>query len=224
MNFLPLLLAAAAQASSVPDKDDARLDQAYAAIKAGRPADALALASAVADDFEGIVHRSQDHCVFSTNSLAQGLIYSTLTSKMKCKDSVVVSGDFSQAYFVKGFALYDLDRMDDAIKAYGQAIALSPLDPHFWLERAETYKSLHRWDKAFSDFETASNDAALGDLDDESVKAEDLARGYRGMAFVKIEQGDLRAARSFLEKAKAAKPGDPRTAADLEDLQNREKR
>ena len=81
--FLPLLIAAAAQAPSALDEGHTRLDQAYAAIQAGRPTEALSLASAVADKFESTVHRSSKHCVFSTDSLGQAVIYSTLTTKIR---------------------------------------------------------------------------------------------------------------------------------------------
>lgn len=92
------------------------------------------------------------------------------------------------------------------------------------MERAEGYKSLRQWDKAFKDFESAAGNAEIGDLDDQAAKASDLARAYRGMAFAKVEQNDLKAARTYLEKALAAKPGDPRTKSDMADLEQRERR
>ena len=207
-----------------PQKSDGRLGQARDAIQQGRPADAVKLASAVVEDFERNHPRSKTHCVYSSSSLSQALMYSAISTKAGCKDSVVVDGDFAEAYFAKGFALFDLGRFDDAIRAYDEAITLAPLTPRYWMERAEGYKSLRQWDRALKDFEAAAGNAALGDMDDEAAKADDLARAYRGIGFVKVEQGDLKSARNYLEKALAAKPDDARTKADMADLEQRERR
>jgi tetratricopeptide (TPR) repeat protein len=226
MKLLPLavLFALNSQIVAAEAPTDNRLSQAMDAIKQGRPADAVKLAGAVSDDFQRAHPRSNTHCVYSATSLSQSLLYAAISTKAGCKDSEVVTGDFAEAYFAKGFALYDLGRFDEAIKAYDEAIALAPLTPRFWLERAEGYKSLRQWDKAFKDFESAAGNAQIGDLDDQVAKASDLARAYRGMAFAKVEQNDLKAARTYLEKALKAKPDDPRTKSDFADLEQRERR
>jgi tetratricopeptide (TPR) repeat protein len=219
-----LLFAINSQVVAAEPPTDNRLGRAMDAINQGRPADAVELAGAVADDFQRAHPRSNTHCVYSATSLSQALLYSAISTKAGCKDSEMVTGDFARAYFVKGFALFNLGRFDDAIQAYSQAIALSPLTPPFWMERAEGYKSLRQWDKAFKDFEAAAGNAEVGDLDDPAAKSLDLARAYRGMAFVKVEQNDLKAARTYLDKALAAKPDDARTKADIADLEQRERR
>ena len=219
-----LALASCSQFVAAEAAVDTRLGEARDAIQQGRPGEAVKLAGAVAEDFERINPRSKTHCVYSSSSLSLSLIYSALSTKAGCKDSVVVDGDFAEAYFAKGFALFDLGQFDDSIKAYGEAITLSPMVPRYWMERAEAYKKQRRWDKALKDYEAAASNAVLGDMDDEVAKADDLARAYRGTAFVKVEQNELKSARKYLEKAIAAKPGDERTKADLADLEQRERR
>src|SRR5215204_2887023 len=138
--LLMFLLGAQSQISPSATNSDPRLDQAFAALEQRRPAEAVKLASELAADLERAHPRSKARCIFSSDDLGRALIYSVTATKMGCKSSVVIGSDFAEAYFVKGFGLYELGKMDEAIRAFSSAIELSPMAPQYWLERAECHK------------------------------------------------------------------------------------
>lgn len=187
-----------------PVAADRRVDQAVDAIKAGKPADALPLLDAVIADFEKANPPDPKVMKFSARTMTQSLMYAMIPATQK-KNGVVVDGNWATAYFLKGFALIDLNRPDEALPNFDRAIALSPMDSQFLGERGEWYKSHKQWDKAYADFESAHDFAGLSDDD---AKVGNDGRALRGMGFVLIEQGKLKEAKKMFKDALKLNPND----------------
>jgi tetratricopeptide (TPR) repeat protein len=85
------------------------------------------------------------------------------------KSGIVVDGSWATAHFLKGFALVDLRRSDEALVQFDRAIALSPMNAHFLAERDEWYNSHKQWDKAFDDFQSASTYSEFADPADQTT-------------------------------------------------------
>ncbi len=195
-----------------PEPQDERLDRAVSLIHDGHPGDALPLIDAVIAQEEK-AHPAKNNLVYySARSMMEGILYGGIAATQN-KNSDILNGDWSMAYFLKGFALIDLNRSPEALSWFDKAIALAPMNAHYLAERAEWYKSRREWDKAYEAFESAS-DAAEFTEDDQ--KPTEKARALRGMAFSRIEQGRLDDAKGLLTQALKAKPGDEKVLQELD--------
>jgi len=106
---------------------DARLGQASDLVAKGQPAAALPLIDQVIAEFEGKYRSSTRTVYYSARSMEEGFIYSTLAG-MANRNGVVLNGDWATAYFLKGFALVDLNRSDEAIRWFDKAAVLAPMN------------------------------------------------------------------------------------------------
>ena len=194
------------------EKSDPRLGQAGDFIAKGKPALALQLADQVIADFEAKYRPNSRTIYYSARSLQEGFIYSTLAG-MAGRNGVVVSGDWAWAYFLKGFALIDLNRSDEAIQWFNKATILAPMNSQILAERGEWYKTKRDWKKAYKDFESARSAA---DFAEDDAKAREEGRAIRGMAFVRIEQGKLDDAEKLLGEALKLDPADQRAREELQ--------
>ena len=192
-------------------QSDARLSQAKDLIAKGQPAAALPLADQVIANYEAKYRSNGQIIYYSARSLEEGFVYSTLAG-MAGRNGVVLNGDWTQAYFLKGFALVELNRSDEAIRWFDKAAALAPMNAQVLAERAEWYKARRDWKKAYREFESARSAAGFA-ADD--AKAREEGRAIRGMAFVRIEQGRLDEAERLLGEALKLDPADQRARDEL---------
>lgn len=202
---------AATPAAPEAKKDD-RIDRASELMNQGKPAEAIAIVDGMIAEFEKAHPANSEAMVFSASNLMQTVYYSGITATLK-KNGVVVDGNWAFAYFLKGFALIDLKRSDEALPYLNKAVALSPADSLYLAERGEWYKSHKQWDKAFADFKAAAD---ASEFSDEQYKARDKSRGLRGMGFARIEQGKLDEAEKLFHQALELEPGNKNALGELE--------
>lgn len=191
---------------------DDRIARAAELVKDGKPTQAIAIVDGMITEFEKAHPARSDEMVFSASNLTQTIYYSGITAALK-KNGIVVDGDWALAYFLKGFALIDLNRSDDALPYLDKAVALSPGDAQYLAERGEWYKSHRQWDKAFTDFKAAVD---ASEFSDDSIKAKHKSRGLRGMGFVRIEQGDWKEAEKLFKQSLEVEPGNSGAFSELE--------
>lgn len=197
-----------------PTPEDNQLEAAARMLGDGKPAEALVLADQLIGSLEKSHPPRADTLYFSAQTMAETLLYATMASAVK-KNGIVTNGTWATAYFLKGFALVELNRGDEALPWLDKAVALAPGNAQFLAERAEWYKARRKWNKALTDFEDARGSAALAPDD---VKVAWESRAIRGMAFVKVEQGKFDQAEKLLNDALRLNPADQRARADLAEL------
>lgn len=201
------------QTVAQPDEpaNDALIDQAATAIKAGRSADALPFLDRVIAAEEA-AHGHDTRLVFSARSITEGLAYTALGATAK-KDAIVLGPDWAMAVFLKGFALVDVGRGDEAKPMFDRALSLSPMNSQFFAERGEWYKTRKDWNHAESDFAQAADFASFSP---DALQSTDKRRGLRGQAFVLSEQGKFDKAEALYRQCLRIDPADANAQHELE--------
>lgn len=179
------------------------IDKATAEIKAGNPAGVIPLVDPVIATLEEM---EKDQTVNCADSMVEALLLTAAldaaTDKMLAKEkrnSIVAAPDFCAALFLKGFALIDLMRMEDAEVFLRRAHETAPLSAQYLNEYAQWHASAKQWNKAHDLFQEAFD---LGEWDaDTGRKKFNQARALRGMAFSEIEMGELDKAEKNLKKS-----------------------
>lgn len=164
-------------------------------LSAKRPAEALALLDpAIAE--QDRAHADEKRRLYSAQSATQSLTYA-LQGAVQKMDTVVLGPGWSSLLYLKGYALIDLGRSDEAKPYLERAIALSPMNAHFLSELGEWYNAHKDWAHGYEYFERAYGAADLAP--DGTIIAE-KGRARRGMAFALVEQGKLKEAeKAYLE-------------------------
>jgi tetratricopeptide (TPR) repeat protein len=202
--------AAAAQPARIP-KEDKRFDRVADLISGHEPAEAVELLDRIIADQEK-ANRRETRQVFCARSTTESLLYAGMSTRSG-KNAVILGPDWSMAIFLKGFALIDLNRSDEARPLFERAIAMSPMNAQFLGELGEWYKNRRDWPQAYALFERARAAAEFSPAD---MKDHDQRRGMRGMGFVLIEQGRLDEAEALFRKCLEIDPDDAGAKQELE--------
>jgi tetratricopeptide (TPR) repeat protein len=197
--------------SQAKDALGGQLEEAMNLIRAGKPADAVAILDKVIAAEESR-YRDEKRLIFSARSMTEAILYAGMGAAQK-KSAVVLDRTWSAAYFAKGFALVDLNRADEAKTYFDKALNLAPMNAQFLAERAEWFKSRKDWDKAYADFEAA---ASAANFSPDDARSFEQRRAWRGMAFARTEQGKLDEARQLLNKCLKLDPSDDKCKRELD--------
>jgi tetratricopeptide (TPR) repeat protein len=136
--------------------------------------------------------------------------------------TVAISQDICTAYFLKGFALLDLEQREKALPNLETAVVLDPDNQQYLNELAEWYKVERQWQKSLDLFTTASVTTDLSvELmadKDESKRTfnNNRCRSFRGIAFNYAELKRWADARRALKKCLAIIPDDQISKSELE--------
>jgi tetratricopeptide (TPR) repeat protein len=104
------------------------------------------------------------------------------------QDAIALDMTWCDALFIKGFALIDLGRNDEAFTFRKRASDMAPLSAHYKNEFAEWYKTNRQWQQSYDQFAAARD---LSEFATDDYKKEFEARSLRGMGFALIELGKL---------------------------------
>ena len=189
---------------------DSRIEQAADLIKSQKPADALTIIDTVIADFNSRYANSKV-TLYAAQSGPESLAY-MLKAAAHNQAAQVINENWGTAFFLKGFALVDVGRAEESKAQFDKAISLAPMNSQYLAERGEWFKSRKEWAKAYVDFEAALEGA---DIAPESVRIRLKGRALRGMAFVRIEEGQLDQAEKLLKQALEINRDDERAKDEL---------
>lgn len=187
------------------------VDKAVTLISGGKAAEAIPILDEVIAAEEAR-HKDEGRMMFSARTLTEAIVYSGLAGT-KSKSAVVFDDTWSLGYFLKGYALADLHRGNDAKPFLDKAIELSPMNAQYLAERGEWHKSQRDWTSAYGDFEAASTAAEFSPDD---LKSFEKRRALRGMAYVRVEQGQLKEAEKLLRQCLNIDPSDEHAKQEIE--------
>jgi tetratricopeptide (TPR) repeat protein len=120
------------------------------------------------------------------------------------QDATALDMTWCDALFIKGFALIDLGRNDEAFTFLKRASDMAPLSAHYKNEFAEWYKTNKQWQLSYDQFAIARD---LSEFSPDEFKKEFEARSLRGMGFALIELGNLDEAEKMFKQSLKLQPG-----------------
>lgn len=208
---LAFLIAAPAPPAEAADPDMVQVDRAADLIHGSKPAEAIALLDPLiaAQERRRASDKRRAYCARSS---PESLFYLFGAAKEK-NGAVVLPQSSCYSLFLKGFALIDLNRPDEAKAWLERAVAMGPSNSHFLGELGEWYKTRHDLDQAWTYFKRAS-DAA--DISPPDRKTFDRTRALRGMGWVLIERGKLDEAERLYRQCLELNPDDSHAKTELE--------
>jgi len=201
------------------DKEAARwkrINEIHARSRSGHPAEALPQVEALIAEYEAQYPPGSVRW-YVARDIAESLAYSLLATRElegsgQASARVLTGVAWADAYFVKGWALLELRRTDEARAALDRALQLAPYSSEYLIERAEVAKIERKWDEAMRDYVAAADFVAFSpERDRKGVQAQAM----RGQAFVHIERGDLDAAEEILEACLKLDASDARAKEEL---------
>jgi tetratricopeptide (TPR) repeat protein len=151
--------------------------------------------------------------IYCSSTSTETLGYLLKAAAVDKHDAIALSATWSNAYYLKGYALQELGRLAEARSALQLALALSPWNSQYLSELGSVYQREKNWPKAKATFEQAEDQARISPAD---VKAEELARARRGLGYVLVEMGRLDEAEKKYQQCLAADPKDTKAAQELE--------
>jgi len=137
---------------------------------------------------------------------------SLLTAVHDNKNAIALSSTWSDAYYLKSYALQDLHRLSEARATLELALKLSPFNSQYLAELGEIYALEKNWPQAMKAFNEAEDNAKLAP---DASRADELARARRGQGFVLVELGKLDEAENKYQQCLAANPNDSKAKAEL---------
>lgn len=210
-------------ANDTTAQDSRAINEALDALQEKNYADTVTKAGEVIQRFE--TKKDADAKYVCASNPADTLI-NLFPSKDEENDkksmTVAIPSDICLAYFLKGFALIDLNKPKDALPFLEEASKLDPDNPQYLAELGEWHKIDKNWPKSLEYFTKASetSDMAIATMQDKQ-KAREISnqhrcRSYRGIAFNQIELHQLAKAKEALEKCLKLIPNDPKSKAEMQ--------
>ncbi len=197
-----------------PDKDPQALkllQEARKLIQGKQLPEAIAKCDQVIASFK-THHEGRKEKIYCARTSAESLGYLLKAASDKV-NAISISATWADAYFVKAYALQDLGRLAEAKAAIQLALELSPMSSHYLSELGHIYQSEKNWSKAEESFAAAEDNAPLSPDD---LKAAELGRARRGLAYVFVEQGRLAEAEKKYLQCLEADPKDSTAAKELD--------
>jgi tetratricopeptide (TPR) repeat protein len=164
--------------------------------------------------FDTVINRNGDPSsgnVYCTRSLAETVYYMALAASQG-REAAAIDPYWSDAYFFKGYALFELGRTADARRSLESALMLSPRNSMYLCELATTYQSDKDFERAlqlFADAEKAT------DLAPDAVKAKEKGHALRGQGFSLTELNRLDEAEAKYREALRIDSSDANATREL---------
>jgi tetratricopeptide (TPR) repeat protein len=190
----PAASGAPPQAAAAANPEDAALEQQ---LMAG--AQLLQLRQpdrAIADHFDKVIaayelrYKDQKAKPYTGRWQVERLMYLLQAANAKeepKQGAIIVPQVWSDAWYLKAYALIELKRPTEARSALEAALVLAPRNSQYLGELGTVYLGQRNWPQALKIFEQA--EAAAKEFSPPEVKNKELSRAWRGIAYVYVEQG-----------------------------------
>jgi tetratricopeptide (TPR) repeat protein len=147
--------------------------------------------------------------VFSATTLVETIFYSALGAAAADKqETLVLDGAWSSALHLKGFALIDQEKFEEAKQVLRHGIDIAPKNPWLWNELGAVYQTEMNWPEALSAYVEAAEAADLVYDKNSEDQKRTLTRALRGQGFVLIETGKLKEAEALYRRCLKVDPDD----------------
>ncbi|HEV8618612.1 MAG TPA: tetratricopeptide repeat protein [Candidatus Udaeobacter sp.] len=218
--FLVTSYSQAAEPSARSDDEPATgnlLQEAQTLAKAKKPQAAIEKCNKVIAAFE-TAYRNKKEKFYCAHTSAETLGYLVMAAAGNNRGkgpgtARVVSATWSDAYYLKGYALIELGKTNEAKAALQHAVALSPWYSQYLNELGHVYQSEKNWPKAMEVFKLAEDQASLSP---DEIKAFELGRARRGFGYVLVELGRLDEAEKKYKQCLATDAKDAAATRELE--------
>jgi len=208
------LLAVAGLASA--ESQDPRLVDIVGLIRDGKQTDAVARADAMIVAFAAAQH--EPGVSYFCNRDRGGVANLLGAAKTGAKVDLAPEA-WCEALFVKGFALTDLKRFDDAAAALKQAVAMDPTNAHFRNQYGDILRLGGKPAEAIAQYDKAY---AVASAEEGEASGRMALRALRGAALAAEAKGDLAAAQGYYEHLLERDGGDSLARAKLADVVRRQ--
>lgn len=153
--------------------------------------------------------------VYCARSSAESRLY--VTDPAHGGDVLVLSWTWAQAYQLQGYALVELGRRDEALRALQKAESLSPWNAAYLIELGHLHKIQGQFASALDLFTRAETAARIAAPDE--VRTLELTQALRGQGQVLIEMWRLEEAAARYHASLAIDPKDEKASGELHYVQ-----
>lgn len=149
---------------------------------------------------------------YCASSMPEAIVYLALAAQ-RGTDASLLPQLWADMFFLQGFALEDVGRLDDAEAALARAMALAPMNAHFLNEAGYNAQARKQWSRALDRYRRAKE--AADSFTADSLKIIEQTRALRGQGFVLTETGRLDEAEAAYHQALVLDPRDRRAVREL---------
>ena len=182
-------------------------------ITSGQSVEAVAVFDKVIATYEA-AFKDDKRKLYSAHTRQEALMYMVEAANAKT-DAEVVSPNWADAYYLKGYALVELRKTAEAKAALQRALELAPHDAQYWGELGAVYQLERDWPAAISAFQSA---AAASEFS-AAQKNADLSRAWRGLGYVYVELKQFDEAEKWYQKCLALDGNDDKAKNELRYIQ-----
>jgi Flp pilus assembly protein TadD len=201
------------------DKLDAeqhtRLLQGIALATSGNPRAAISEFYDPVIAFYEATYTDKRQRYYSARSPTEALVYA-VQGAVDNTSATVVSRNWVEAHFMKGFALVDLQQLDAARAEYETALKLAPHNSQVLAELGDLYNRQKNFTKALETYRLAETDSEYSPPE---VKDHDRARAWRGQGYAYTELQQWDTAEKMYRQSLALDKNDQRSLQELQYIQ-----
>lgn len=193
------------------DPDLALLDAGYRLLERNKPVEALRKSFDVVARRLDARYAKNGGTFYCARGDVEAIFYAGLAAAQK-KDANILSATWSDAHYLRGYALLEIGKITESREALERAVALSPRNSRYLSELGYTYQVEKDWAESLARYAEAE---AAAEMSPDEVRNTDTSRALRGQGFVLVELGRLDEAEAVYRKAMAADPSDKNSAGEL---------
>jgi tetratricopeptide (TPR) repeat protein len=205
--------------SQVDDKLDAeqsaRLQQGIALATSGNPRAAISQFYDPVITFYETTYTDPHQHYLSARSTTEALLY-LVEGANQHSATTVVSRNWVEAHFLKGYALVDLQDLDAAHAEYERALKLAPRNAQVRCELGNIYNLRKEFTKALETYHIAEIDSEYSPPE---AKDLDRARAWRGQGYAYVELRQWDDAERMYRQSMALDKSDRHSQKEIEYIQ-----